>query len=62
MSGMSRISATFSIAGFVTQPPFCTCARRSNAITAEACRPAGYLAICFSTHFWFSGVNAKLSG
>ena len=31
-------------------------------MTADACRPSGYLAICPFAHSRFAGVKAKLSG
>ena len=51
-----------SMAGLDTHPSFCCWARRSSAITADACRPSGYFLIWRSTQARFSGVKSKLSG
>src|SRR6266446_10952356 len=59
---MSSISATCSIAARDVQPPDCSWARHRIGITAEACRPSGYLAISRFAQARFSGVKAKLAG
>src|SRR6476659_6717209 len=59
---MPRNSATCSIAFCGSQPPACSCARHNSGITAEACRPGGYLAICFSAHVRFSAVKENSFG
>ena len=59
---MLSFAATASIAFCGSQPPFCSWARHRSAITAEASRPGGYLAICSSANASFSGVNAKILG
>jgi len=59
---MPSSAATASMAARGSQPPFCSCARQSSEITAEAWRPSGYLAIWVLAHSAFSGENAKLSG
>ena len=59
---MSSLTATASIALRGSQPPACSWARHNSGITAEACRPGGYLAICWSRKASFSGENAKLLG
>src|SRR5262245_20689916 len=59
---MSSIPATCSIAARGVQPPDCSWARHRIGITAEACRPSGYLAISRFAQARFSGVNAKLAG
>ena len=61
MYAIPSIRATSSIAGFETHPS-CSCARQSSGITAEACRPSGYLPTCPFAHSRFAGVKAKLSG
>ena len=55
-------AATYSIAGRDTQPSFCSCARHSSGITAEACLPSGYFVIVSLAQARFAGVKAKLSG
>src|SRR3989442_9772169 len=62
MCAMPRRSATWRIAASGTQPPACSWARHSSGITAEACRPSGYLAICPFAHSRFSAVKAKSLG
>src|SRR3954453_23735697 len=59
---MSSRSATARIAASDTQPSCCSWTRQRMAITAEACRPAGYFAICCLANARFSSVNAKLAG
>src|SRR5262245_33665761 len=59
---MPSMSATARIAASETQPPACSCARHRIGITAEACRPSGYFAICAFAQVRFSAVNAKLPG
>src|SRR6186713_3045716 len=59
---MPSMSATCSMAFCGTHPPACSCARHNSGMTAEACLPSGYLAICPFAHFTFAAVKAKLSG
>src|SRR3954468_11559599 len=59
---MSSRSATARMAASDTQPSCCSWTRQRMAITAEACRPAGYFAICCLANARFSSVNAKLAG
>src|SRR5215475_10521350 len=59
---MPSSSATYSIALRDVQPPACSWARHRSGITAEACRPSGYLVICCFAQARFSGVKAKVSG
>src|ERR1700712_2452929 len=47
--------------GWVTQPS-CSCPRHNNAITAEAWRPCGYLAISLFAHSALSALKAKPAG
>src|SRR5689334_870622 len=61
MKGIDSIDATLSIMGCVTQPS-CSWPRHKSEITAEAWRPAGYLAISFFAHSAFSALKAKLAG
>src|SRR6516225_1412113 len=62
MKGRSSIAATSSIALRGVQPPACSCAFHSNGMTAEACRPGGYLAIWLLAQSVFSAVKAKSFG
>src|SRR5204862_3381222 len=59
---ISRRWATARIATSDTQPSCCSCTRQRIAITAEACRPGGYFAICCFAQARFSSVNEKLAG
>src|SRR6266700_5625250 len=59
---MSSKSATARIAASETQPSCCSCTRHRIAITAEAWRPGGYLAISFLAKARFSSENVKLAG
>src|SRR5215468_4388564 len=59
---MPSRSATYSIALRGSQPPDCSWVRHRIGITAEACRPSGYLAICCFAQARFSAVKAKLVG
>src|SRR5215475_6664867 len=62
MWGIPSTSATYSIAFCGSQPPDCSCARHSSGITAEACRPSGYFAICCLAQARFSAVKANSFG
>src|SRR3712207_5325335 len=59
---MSSFAATASMAFSGSQPPCCSWALPKSAITADAWRPGGYLAISLSANASFWGVNAKLLG
>src|ERR1700759_583067 len=61
MNGIDSIWAMLSIIGCVTQPS-CSWPRHKSAITADAWRPAGYLAISFCAQSAFSALKAKLAG
>ena len=62
IGAMSSLRATASIAARGTQPSCCSCAFHSSGITAEAWRPGGYLAICWSAQFSFAASKAKEAG
>src|SRR3954470_2006597 len=59
---MPSLSATASIAFCGSQPPACSCARHNNGITAEACRPGGYLWISRTAQVSVSAVQANSGG
>src|SRR5215469_8013651 len=59
---MPSRSATYSIAFCDVQPPACSCARHNSGITAEACRPSGYFAICCLAQARFSAVKENSFG
>ncbi len=56
------MSATTRIAASEIQPLACSCARQRIGITADACRPSGYFAICPFAQARFSSLKAKLAG
>ena len=58
---MPSIRAISSIAGLVTHPS-CSCARHSSGITADACRPSGYLAMIPFAQSRLPAVKAKFAG
>src|SRR6478752_6832744 len=59
---MSSRSATARIAASETQPSCCSWTRHRIAITADAWRPSGYLAICAFAQARFSAENVKFAG
>src|SRR5919198_6034479 len=50
------------MAGSGSHPSFCSCARQSSGITADACRPGGYLAMVSFAYARLAGVNTKVAG
>src|SRR3954468_14472428 len=59
---MSSRSATARIAASETQPSCCSWTRHRIGMTAEGCRPSGYLAICCFAQARLSSEKANFAG